>query len=181
MVKPKFLYHASSQSNLETVGPRLKTAPRDFSEGPVVFATDSFPFATQFLVPTDDSWANGGAFGDTFFFVIGDKERFLETDKGGCIYMVPSGTFKKYYKREWFSKESVKTVGRIHFSSGFDAMIINGVQVYFVSKDSYKEIQEAEDHGMSILNGVQSENEKRGLKVKKFDLYRGSKKKVSSS
>jgi hypothetical protein len=95
--------------------------------------------------------------------------------------MVPSGTFKKYYKREWFSKESVKTVGRIHFSSGFDAMIINGVQVYFVSKDSYKEIQEAEDHGMSILNGVQSENEKRGLKVKKFDLYRGSKKKVSSS
>lgn len=171
MAKPDFLYHASPECHLEVIEPRRRTAPHGFKQGPVVFATDSFPFTTQFLVPSDDSWANGGALGDTFFFVIGDKKRFLETDKGGCIYTVPSDTFKKYYKREWFSKSKVKIVSKIHFSSGLDAMIINGVQVYFVDSALYQKIQKAEDHGMSILNNRESENEKRGLEVKKFDIY----------
>ena len=175
------MYHASSKNSLKVVEPRERTAPDGFKEGPVVFATDSLPFATQFLVPTDDSWANGGAFGDTFFFVISDRQGFLEIDKGGCIYLVPSDSFEEYFKREWFSKRNVEVESKILFSSGLDAMIVNGVQVYFVSKNLYKKIQKAKDHGMSILNSMQSENERRGLEVKKFDIYRGSKKKISSS
>jgi hypothetical protein len=81
-MKPKYLYHASPNCNLKVIKPRNTTAPQGFSEGPVVFATDNFAFSTMFLVPHDDSWANGGAFGNTFFFVIGNKDKFLKLDEG---------------------------------------------------------------------------------------------------
>ena len=176
MSKPLYLYHASSHCDLKIIEPRKNTAPEGFKKGPVVFATDSFPFVTQFLVPHDDSWANGGAFGSTYFFVISDGKRFKKVDKGGCVYLVLSDNFTNYNKREWFSRKSVKTAGKVHFSSGLDAMIITKVQVYFVKLQVYEEIQNSKDHGVSILNNLKSENEKRGLKVKKLEFFRGSKK-----
>jgi len=178
MAKPLYLYHASPEANLKIIEPRRKTAPEGFNMGPVIFATDSFPFATQFLVDHDDSWANGGAFGDTFFFVIGDKKRFLKNDNGGTIYVVPSETFEPFNKREWCGKEKVKPVSRMSFSSGLNAMIITGVQVYFVKPQIYRQIQNSEDHGVSILNNLKSENEKWGLEVKVLELYKSSKKVV---
>src|SRR3990170_4299110 len=125
MNKPLYLYHASPQYNLEIVEPRKNTAPEGFKKGPVIFATDSFPFSTQFLVPHDDSWANGGAFGNTYFFVISDRKRFKKADKGGCVYLVLSDTFTNYNKREWFTRKSVKANENVQFSSGLNAMIIN--------------------------------------------------------
>lgn len=178
MAKPKYLYHASPKCNLKKVEPRNVTAPEGFEKGPVVFATDDFAFATHYLVPHDDSWANGGAVGDVLFFLISNREKFFEKDKGGSIYLVSSKQFTKHNKREWFSRNSVKTESEVCFSSGLDAMLINGVQVYFSDKDLYKEIQDSSDHGASILNSLVSENEKRGLKVKKLDIYKGSKRKV---
>jgi hypothetical protein len=145
----------------------------------VVFATDDFAFATQFLVPHDDSWANGGAIGDVLFFIISDRDKFSRKDTGGSIYLVSSRNFRKYNKREWFSRNKVDTESEICFSSGLDAMIINGVQVYFVDKDLYQKMQESPDHGAPIMNGLVSENEKRGLKVKKLDIYKGSKRKLN--
>ena len=176
MDKPLYLYHASPECNLKIIEPRCKTAPEGFKKGPVVFATSSFSYSTEFLVPHDDSWANGGAFGNTFFFVISDKKRFLKADKGGSIYLVPSDTFINHNKREWFTRKAVMPVSSVRFSSGIDAMIITKVQVYFVKPELYEEIQNAKDHGVSILNSLRSENEKRGLKVKKLEFYRGSKK-----
>ncbi len=55
-------------------------------------------------------------------------------------------------------------------------MIINKVQVYFVKPEVYEEIQNSKDHGVTILNSLKSENEKRGLKIKKLEFYKGSKK-----
>ena len=179
MDKPKYLYHASSHNNLKVLKPQEDTRPRDFSEGPVVFATDCFAFSTEFIVPTDDSWANGGAFNDVSYFIISDKNRFLKVDKGGSIYLVPSTTFKKYNRKEWFSTKPVKTVSKVKFNSGLEAMIIRRVQVYFVNKTLYQKIQESDDHGLSILNTLTSENEKWGMKVSEFDLYKGSKRKTS--
>ena len=176
MLRPKYLYHASPILGLSKIEPRNRTAPEGFRKGPVVFATDSFSFATQFLVSHDDSWANGGAFGNTYFFVISDRKRFKKADKGGSIYLVASEDFKNYNKHEWFTRKAVNTFGSVHFSSGLDAMIINKVQVYFVGPKVYVEIENAKDHGVSILNRLKSENEKRGLKVKKLEFYRGSKK-----
>lgn len=176
MNKPKFLYHASPHCNLKVIEPRKDTAPVGFEEGPVVFATDNFSFSTHFLVPHDDSWANGGAFGDVIYFVISDEKRFKKADKGGCVYLIPSDGFTNYNKREWFTRRSIKTNGKVQFDSGLDAMIVTGVQVYFVNLKMYREIQNAKDHGVAILNSLKSENEKRGLSVEKLDLYRGSKK-----
>jgi hypothetical protein len=55
------------------------------------------------------------------------------------------------------------------------AMITHGVQVYFVDKKTYKKIQKASDHGLSIINSLPSENEKWGRPVHKMNIYQGSK------
>lgn len=47
-------------------------------------------------------------------------------------------------------------------------MIENGVQVYFVDKPTFKKIQGAEDHGLSILKTLESENQRRGKNVVEF-------------
>ncbi len=179
MHKLQYLYHASPNCDLKVIEPRNNTAPEGFRKGLVVFATDSFAFSTMFLVPHDDSWANGGAFGNTLFFVVSNKARFLKADHGGCVYLIPSETFKNYNKREWFSRKAVTPKSHVYFESGLDAMIINKVQVYFVSPVVYSEIEVARDHGVSILNKLKSENEKWGLKVKKLEFYRGSKKLIT--
>jgi len=176
MGKSTILYHASSCRGLKVIEPRKNTAPTGFKEGPVVFATDYFPFSTQFIVPHDDSWAIGGAFDNILYFVISDYERFNQTDRGGCVYLVSSKGFINYNKHEWFTRKPVKTKSKVHFASGLEAMLINGVQVFIVTKNIYQEILEVKDHGFSILSGLKSENEKRGFNVKKFEIYQGSKK-----
>lgn len=176
MQKQKYFYHASPERNLKYIEPRTNTAPEGFEKGNVVFATDSFQFSTMFLVSHDDSWANGGAFGNTFFFVISDKERFERNDKGGSVYLVDSKGFEKFNKHEWFNPKSVKIKSKVDFSSGIEAMLITGVQVYFVDEETYLKIQNSSDHGVSLLNSLKSENARLGLPVQWLELYTGSKK-----
>lgn len=179
MRTPKYLYHASSRNDLKVIEPRATTVPKGFDHGPVVFVTDCFRFSTQFIVPTDDSWANGGAFGDTCFFVISDRKRFEKADKGGSIYLVSSEGFKKYNRKEWFKNGSVKPADKVTFSSGLSAMVTHNVQVYFVDKKTYAKYMEAPERSFSMLNKLTSENEKWGRKVVRMDIYRGSKKRTN--
>ena len=51
-------------------------------------------------------------------------------------------------------------------------MIESGVQVYFVDEKAIKEIEDSKDNGAEIMNSTRSENEKRGFKVKKLDIYK---------
>jgi hypothetical protein len=162
--KPKYLYHASQNPNIYILKPCAKSV-RDPNEGPVVFATPSLPYVTMFLVNSDDSWTTKGRFNKTFYTVISDKNRFLKTDKGGTIYTLPNDAFYCDLKRgmgklEWVSKKPVKPIGKKHYESGLEAMIDNGVQVYFVGKQTFQKIRQAEDHGFSILQTIQSENQK---------------------
>lgn len=179
MNKRKYLYHASPVKGLKAIEPRAETVPEDFDKSPCIFATEYFDFATQFLVPHDDSWANGGAFSDQPFFVISDRERFKKADKGGSIYLVKAKDFVFYKKREWFSQQPVKVVEETTFSSGLMAMITQGVQVYFTDRKTYKKIQTSADHGLSVLNTLDTENEKWGFPVSRLDLYQGSKKRIT--
>jgi len=178
MDKQKYFYHSSPNCDLKYIEPRKNTVPIGFNEGEVVFATDSLPFSTMFIVPHDDSWANGGTFNDVPYFVISDKERFLKADKGGCIYLVSSKSFVQYNRRELFSKEKIKVQHKIRFESGLMAMIILGVQVYFTDKVTYGKIRKAKDHGLSILNKMVSENEMLGFPSGKLEMYFASKKLV---
>jgi hypothetical protein len=176
MIRQKYFYHASPECGLKEIKPHMKTLPKDFTEGSVVFATDNFPFATMFLTPHDDSWANGGTFNNIPYFVISDRERFMESDKGGCIYLVGSESFKRLNNYEWFSKKRLKIRGKVNFTSGLTAMLIMGVQVFITTPKIYMQIKKAKDHGLSILNSLESENEKLGFKVDKLEMYFGSKK-----
>ena len=175
---PKYLYHASLYNDLDIITPQSKTLPIGFDKGKVVFATDNFAFSTQFLVPHDDTWALGGTFNHIIYFVISDKNRFTKSDKGGTIYLLPSDSFDLFNRREWISGVPVKPKDTVKYSSGLMAMLSQGVQVYFVDKKVFDTVRNSVGRGLSLLNSLTSENEKLGMKVERFDLYKGSKEKT---
>ena len=168
-VKPQVLYHASSNRAIKVFEPRNESI-RHPDEGPVVFATPSKVEASKFIVNTSDSWTNLGAFNGVPFMFCSDRKRFEESDKGGTIYHLPSDSFiidERFNKgtNEWTSSVSVEPIGREDFDSGLDAMINFGVQVFFVDKETFQKVQESDDHGYSIIRGLESENMKRGVNV----------------
>jgi len=175
-MKPKILYHASTNRNIEVLEPRAETV-RDRSEGPVVFATSDKVLASIFIVPTDDSWSASGLFGDVHYFVCSDRERFEKLDKGGVIYTLSSDPFendpsKGLGIREWMSKVPVKPINRQEYDAGLEAMLEMGVQVFFISKQKFQELKRSSDHGNAILRSLESENKKRNvnfLEVPKVD------------
>lgn len=170
--KSNFLYHASQNPDIDVLEPRAESV-RDPNEGPVIFATPNLPYATVFLINSDDSWTSKGRFGGTFYTVISDKNRFLEADKGGTIYTLPNDTFycdpeKGMGRNEWVSKEAVKPIEKKHYKSGIEAMIDASVQIYFVDKQTFQRIRHAKDHGLAILQSIQSENQKQNKNVLSF-------------
>lgn len=170
--KPRALYHGSSITGLKIITPQNKSI-RDLSEGPVVFGTPSLAFSCMFLSPRpNDSWSCKGSFNSTYYMVISDEQRFREGDKGGIIYELPSDTFyqdlTKGMRSEWISKEDVPVRKEFDYPSTLDAMIENGVQVYFVDQETFQKIRTSDDHGYSIMKNSTSENMKRGKNVREF-------------
>jgi hypothetical protein len=172
MEKPSVLYHASFKRDIEVFEPRNETV-RDTDEGPQVFATPDKRLATAFMIPTNDTWANSGAFNGVPYLVVGDEEKFRNLDKGGAIYTLPSDTFntdptKGLGDMEWTSSEAVRPVAKEEYESALEAMLHIGVQVYFVDMATYRATQNAEDHGYSILKGLLSLNEHRNINPVSF-------------
>ncbi len=162
--KPAVLYHASSNKDITEFEPRAETV-RDPNEGPVVFATPDKAGATRFLVPTNDSWTQISTYDGVRTIIISDRERFEAMDAGGAIYAIPSDTFHCDASKsatEWTSRVPVRPTGKTEYESAFKAMLDAGVQVYFVDGPTFDAIQNSDDHGYSILKGLQSENEQLG-------------------
>lgn len=164
------LYHASPTQNLKIITPQAKTK-RNEIEGPVIFATPDFSYATQFLFRWDDSWVMGGMLNNIHIVVICGKKRFLEADKGGSIYTLPCESFncdiKNYgFDKEWVSKKEVAVLEENTFENALNAMIHNFVQVYFVDKTKFEKIKKAKDFGVSLLRKTMSENMKLGKNVR---------------
>ncbi len=169
--KPPFLYHGSPHKDIEAVEPR-KEKHRDPEEGELVFATQDLAIATIFM--TKDS-RGSGAFGEVpYVYIIGPRERFIENDNGGHIYVLPSDTFacdpnnKGLGVYEWTSKEKVKPVRKIEYPSTLNAMLENGVQVYFIDEETRRKIEASKDHGLSIYRELESENQRRGINIRSF-------------
>lgn len=173
-MKPKILYHASSNRHINIFEPRAESV-RDENEGPVVFATSDKILASIFIVSTDDSWANSGLFSNVHYFVCGDKARFKKLDKGGAIYTLPPDTFendptKGLGTREWTSKLPVKPIKKDIYKSGLDAMVEMGVQVYFVDMNTFGQILQSNDHGNAIIRSLVSENKVRNINIKEVPM-----------
>lgn len=156
--KPPVLYHASKSSSIEKFEPRIGKR-RDENEGAQVFATPSKAMATIFLVETDDSWTQSGAMDGAPYIIISDRERFEKLDTGGTIYSLPSDNFesdpeKGLRELEYASKEEVEPVDSEFFPSALDAMLENGVKVYFVDENTFEAIQTASDHGEAIVKSM---------------------------
>ena len=168
-LKPKILYHASQNRNIEEFEPR-RVSVRDINEGPRVFATEDLSYAVKFLVPSDDSWAQLSRWGKAHVAIYSDQDRFEKSDKGGSVYELPSDTFiidPKFTKstKEWTSKVPVKPIKKTDYESGLEAMIDNGVQIYFVDKDTFQKIKDSNDHGNAIVRRLRSANQERNKNV----------------
>lgn len=165
--KPPVLYHASKSADIDVFEPRIGKR-RDELEGAQVFATPSKAVATMFLVETDRSWVDSGAMDSTPFIVISDKERFSQLDTGGYIYSLPSDSFdtdleKGLRELEYTSTEPVTPNQKEFVPSALQAMIENGVSVYFVDKETWQAMQDSDDDGESILKSLTPEK----LEIKK--------------
>ena len=161
--KPKILYHGSPHRDIEKLEPR-DIKKRDPEEGPQVFATHDLATATIFMAEQ----ANGpsGLMNDIPYFIILDsRDNFIKNDRGGHVYILPSENFtsdpnKGLGEYEWTSKTPIKPIDKIEYPSVLDAMIENGVQVYFINKDEFNKI-EAEDRDAFIFRNRESENQRR--------------------
>ncbi len=169
--KPPFLYHGSSH-RIDKLQPKTKPH-REQEEGALVFATSEIEDAAMFLRPMSMS---GHFVVDrekvAYAIAVSTREEFLNNDNGGHIHVLPSNTFEPSPNRgmsnEWVSKVGVKPVKVLKYDSALDAMLENGVQVYFVDNSTLQKIRHASDHGYAILKGLESENQRRGVNVKEF-------------
>src|SRR5438552_2602336 len=146
--KSPVLYHGTSYDHIKELEPKRKSY-RDEGEGELLFATPSLEMASVFMAESKH-YGSGLHNGIPYAYFIEPREEFLERDKGGYIYILPGDKFKSDPQKglgeyEWTSEEKVKPVGKIEYPSVLDAMIKNGVQVYFMNEETYRRIEESED------------------------------------
>lgn len=173
--KPKVLYVAAQTAKIEELVPQ-KGRSRDEDEGEVIFSTPDKALASVFLVEGhNDDWMDIGYYSDIPCAVICmNRDEFIKRDKGGIIYEVPSDTFSYNPNlgmgdKEWTSSKPVKPTKETNFPSALDAMIKNGVNVYFVDKDTFNAIRNSNDCGFSVLLSLVSENSIRNKVVKPLE------------
>ena len=153
--KPRVLFHASRNGEINVFEPRAEKI-RDENEGPRVFGTSSRAMASIFLVESDDSWVQSGSMDGTPYIIISDEEKYKRLDTGGTMYSLPNDTFendpeKGLRELEWTSKEPVTPTEKEFIPSALADMLAQGVKIYFVDKETFKNIQDAPDQGESIL------------------------------
>ncbi len=173
MEKPPRLYHGSPNKTIEEFEPRVSKGTGE-KFGALVYATSNLAIASIFLSEVKKTWS-AGRFGDVPYALITvPREEFITHDKGGYVYVFSSKSFESDPKRglgeyEWASKEKVKPIEKIEYPSALEAMLENGVQVYFVDDEMFKRIKSSQDHGLFVLQSLESENQKRSINVRLFE------------
>lgn len=168
--KPPYLYHGSSSADLEELTPQQRSY-RDVNEGPCVFATPDLAMATVFM---SREGKHSGFFEDVpWVVIVKDRDEFIKEDKGGVVYVLPTEEFKCDSRKglgifEWTCDVGVKPKEIIKYPSSLGAMLESGVQVFFVDSVTEEKIKKSDDHGLSILQNLQSENQRRGINVRKL-------------
>ena len=156
--KPPVLFHATRNSDIEIFEPRSEKTRNEF-EGPKVFGTPSRALAGIFLVESDDSWVQSGIMDEVPYIIISDEERYRNLDNGGAVYSLPNDTFdndpeKGLREFEWTSNERVRPTEKEVVPSALNDMLVHGVRIYFVSKETYRDILDSPDNSESIIKGL---------------------------
>jgi hypothetical protein len=172
MKKPEFVYHGSPNGDIGEFTPRISMGTGE-KYGPQVYASDDFAVASMFMANVGKSWSTGEVNGILYAIIPLSKEEFIKRDTGGFIYTFSGETFSSDQKRgmgdkEWASPISVKPIDIQKVDSVFSTMIDNGVQVYFVTDEQYKEMCSSGQPRWKFLKNLKSENQIQGINVKLF-------------
>ena len=170
--KPDFLYHGSSNGEIEEFKPEVSLGTGEV-HGPQVYASHDIATASIFMANIKKSWSAGEFDGVLYAVIPLDREEFIKTDNGGFIYKVSGGSFSINHDnsmgdKEWSSSVPVKPLEKTRFGSVLDAMIENGVQVYFVTDEQYKKMSQSGKPKWQFLKDLKSENQLRMANVKSF-------------
>jgi hypothetical protein len=166
--KPKFLYHGSPDRGLIELKPQSRTQRAE----KLLYATPDMAIASTFLIKGVHYGC--GKFGDVpYAWILADRDDFIRQDKGGHIYVSSGDSFvmnpdSGLANDEYISVQPVQPSKTIKYQSAVDAMMENGVQVYFINQPTYNRLQSAKDHGYTIFATLESENQRRGINVKPF-------------
>jgi len=156
IIRPKVLFHASQNGNIQKFEPR-EEKKRHPDDPPQVFGSPSEVVSSMFIVPADDSFTISGSYdgGKTWVYIIGDLEGFKTRDNDGYLYTLPQEKFEVDPNQglrlfEWTSQETVTPKSKEHFDSGLELMKAKGVKVYVVDMITFKRFA-TEDH-ITLLN-----------------------------
>jgi hypothetical protein len=169
MDKPIYLYHGSSYKIAGPLRPVLKAATEDHvHDRPAVFATERIDLAAMFMSPADILLSIGFEQDIAFICIWGDPQEFKDSE--AYVYVFSSEFFEKVGKEyEWQSFESVMPVEVREFPSLISGMMECGVQVYFIQDDIVMDRIVADKNNRTpILKELVSENQKKGVNIRKF-------------
>ncbi len=151
IIRPKLLFHASQNGDIEIFEPRAEKKRHD-DDPAQVFGSPLRSISSFFIVPNDDRVAASGRWGNDlpWTFVIGDPERFHSLDKGGWMYSMPTESFSVDPNKglglfEWTSTKSVAPLDKIYYDSGLKAMLDFGVTVYSMEPLQFEEFRLAKE------------------------------------
>ena len=166
MANPELLFRGTPNRGVSLFVPKERVG-RGSSERLVVSAAPDRTVATEFVVPIEDLKVVIGSIGGVRYYVCGDKQPFKEKDKGGAIYTLNPEGFE--YNPDigiWTSTKPVETTSQEDVSSGLEAMIEAGIQVFFVDSETFNQFKESSDKGREILRNLTSENMRRDKNVR---------------
>jgi len=155
MDKPEFMYHASSELDVQEFEPR-NDYPRYKGEDNLVFATPYKEVAAMFLVPKSIPTIIS-KYGETYaVFINGSEEDLSLNDKSGAIYTLPSKTFETNTEigmgdTEWVSKQPVKPISKTIYKLSVEALRENHVHLFFLNNDVFARVQADPANGLKIV------------------------------
>ena len=174
--KQQYLYHGSERKNLYILKPRQKEY-RSKEEGKVIFATQYKGLAATFI---PRGHAIISVVSRKPVIIISNKKDFIRKDRGGAIYRFNKSPLFIRHKHkdylfgnyEFVARRNLKPIDKKVYDSSIDAMIDNGVIVYFVNRKQKKEYVKLIDGGKPVRSSklhaffskLKSENEKHGMK-----------------
>jgi hypothetical protein len=151
--KPPFLYHGTTDDSIVEFEPRGAEERSD--EDPAVYASPDFEIAAQSMA--NKFVSNGGILnGRKFVCIPMSREEFMQQDRGGIIYKLPSDSFDMNYgkgfggNKEWISKTAVKPVSHEKFPSLLQKMLEQGTEVYFIQPEMISVITKAQDNPQEL-------------------------------